>query len=168
MIPCQLSTISEFICSAFQFRVILSQNKSWNAWKIANEVRKGLKSDDVALNGACWMQKKSWVKICLKNSNPFIIDEYSSETLILRKRLSSFSCNPLNFLAHAMWVKWWNRANFQPFLIVNCTAFQFQGHLAQKKSINVWKIANEVRKGWKLMTWLRMVHTEHTKSLELK
>ena len=62
MIPCQLSTIYEFICSAFKFRVILAQNKSWNAWKIANEVRKALKSDDVALNGAHWMQKKSWVK----------------------------------------------------------------------------------------------------------
>ena len=71
MIPCQLSTISEFISSAFQFRVILAQNKSWNAWKIANEVRKGLKSDDVALNGACWMQKKSWIKICLKKLKSF-------------------------------------------------------------------------------------------------
>ena len=48
----------------FNFRVIWAQNKSWNAWKIANEVRKGLKSDDVALNGAYWMQKKFWVKIC--------------------------------------------------------------------------------------------------------
>ena len=28
---------------------------------------------------------------------------------------SSFCCNPLNFLAHAMWVKWWYHANFQPF-----------------------------------------------------
>ena len=48
----------------FNFRVILAQNKSWNAWKIANEVRKGLKIDDVALNAAYWMQKKSGVKIC--------------------------------------------------------------------------------------------------------
>ena len=28
---------------------------------------------------------------------------------------SSFSRNPLNYLAHAMWVKWWYHANFQPF-----------------------------------------------------
>ena len=41
-----------------------SSNKSWNAWKMANEVRKGLKIDDVDLNGAYWMQKKSGVKIC--------------------------------------------------------------------------------------------------------
>ena len=51
MIPCQLATMSECICSAFQFRVSLAQNKSWNTWKLENEVRKGLKSDDVALNG---------------------------------------------------------------------------------------------------------------------
>ena len=70
-VPCQLSTISEFICSAFQFGVILAQNKSWNAWKIANEVRKGLKSDEVALNGAYWMQKKSSIKICFKNLKSF-------------------------------------------------------------------------------------------------
>ena len=89
MIPCQLSTISEFICSAFQFKVILAQNKSWNAWKLLNEVRKWLKGDDVALNGAYWMQKKSWVKISSKNWNPFVIHVFSSETMILRKRLSS-------------------------------------------------------------------------------
>ena len=53
MIPCQVSTFSEFICSAFQFQGHLAQNKSVNAWKIANDVKKGLKVDDVALNGAC-------------------------------------------------------------------------------------------------------------------
>ena len=82
----------------FSFRAILAQNKSWNAWKIANEVRKGLKSDDVALNGAYWMQKKSWVKICSKNWNPFVIDVFSSETLILRKRLSILYTKCIQFL----------------------------------------------------------------------
>ena len=52
MIPCQVSTFSEFICSAFQFQGHLAQNKSLNASKIINEVRKGLKIDDVPLNGA--------------------------------------------------------------------------------------------------------------------
>ena len=28
---------------------------------------------------------------------------------------SNFCRNPLNFLAHAMWMKWWYHANFQPF-----------------------------------------------------
>ena len=82
----------------FNFRVILAQNKSWNAWKIANEVRKGLKSDDVALNGAYWMHKKSWVQICLKNWNPFVTDEFSSKTLTLRKRLSSSYTKCIQFL----------------------------------------------------------------------
>ena len=37
---------------------------------IANEVRKGLKIDDISLNGAYWMQKKSGVKISLKIEIP--------------------------------------------------------------------------------------------------
>ena len=52
MIPCQVSTFLEFICSAFQIQGRLAQNKSLNALKIANEVEKGLKIDDVALHGA--------------------------------------------------------------------------------------------------------------------
>ena len=55
----------------FNFRVIFAQNKSWNAWKIANEVRKGLKSDDVALNGAFWTHKKSGVQISSRKWNAF-------------------------------------------------------------------------------------------------
>ena len=48
---CQVSTFLEIICSAFQFQGHLAQ-KSLNARKIADEVRKGFKIDDVALNGA--------------------------------------------------------------------------------------------------------------------
>ena len=47
-------------------------------------------------------------------------------------------------------------------------AFQFQGHLAGKKSVNAWKITNEVRKGCKFMIWLWMVHFEHGKTMEFK
>ena len=36
MIPCQVSTFSEFICRAFQLQGHLAQNKSVNALKIAN------------------------------------------------------------------------------------------------------------------------------------
>ena len=78
------------------------------------------------------------------------------------RSVSSFCRNPLNLLEHALWLKWWYHANFQPFSEVIWSAFQFQGHIA-KKSVNAWKIANEVRKGWKLMMWLWMVHFEHTK-----
>ena len=50
----------------------------------------------------------------------------------------------------------------------SCSAFQLQGHLAQNKSLNAWKIANEVRKGWNFSMWLWMVHIECKNSLELK
>ena len=49
-----------------------------------------------------------------------------------------------------------------------CSAFQFQGHLAQNKSVNALKIANLIRKGWKLMMWLWMVHFEHRKTMDFK
>ena len=49
-----------------------------------------------------------------------------------------------------------------------CSAFQFQGYLAQNKSLNAWKIANEVRKGWNFSMWLWMLHVGCKKSLELK
>ena len=68
-------------------------------------------------------------------------DEFSSETLILRKSLSSLytKCvqtrsDPLYSFAHAMRVKWWYHAKFQPFSEFISSAFQFQGHLAQKIS----------------------------------
>ena len=60
----------------------------------------------------------------------------------------SFCRHPLNFCTHVMWVKWWYHAKFQPFLSSGCSAFQFQGHLAENKSLNALKITNEVRKGW--------------------
>ena len=61
MIPCQVSTFSEFSCSAFQLQGHLAKNKSLNAWKIANEVIK-------AWNFSMWLwmlhvgcKTKSWV-----------------------------------------------------------------------------------------------------------
>ena len=37
-----------------------------------------------------------------------------------------------------------------PFSEFICSAFQIQGHLAQTKPINAWKIANEVGKELKI------------------
>ena len=119
--------------------------------------------------------QKSWVEISLEKWNSFVTDEFSSETLILWKKwsvctwsASSFCRNPLNFCTHVMWVKWWYHAKFQPLLSSFVDAFHFQGHLAQNKSLNAWKIANEVRKGWNFSMWLWMVRIECKKSLELK
>ena len=39
--------------------------------------QKGLKIDDVALNGAFWTHKKSGVQISFKEWNPFVTDEFS-------------------------------------------------------------------------------------------
>ena len=65
---------------------------------------------------------------------------------VCTRSASSFFCNTLNFCTHVMWVKWWYHAKFQSFLSSGCSAFQLQGHLAQNKSLNAWKIANEVTK----------------------
>ena len=54
------------------------------------------------------------------------------------------------------------------FLSSGCSPFQFQGHLAENKSLNEWKISNEVRKGWNFSMWLWMLHVGCKKSLELK
>ena len=51
---------------------------------------------------------------------------------------------------------------------VHLKCFSISGSYSWKKLVNAWKITNEVRKGWKLMMWLWMVHFEHTKSLEFK
>ena len=103
-----------------------------------------------------------------------VTDEFSSETLILRKRLSGFYTKCLLFLlwpslivctcyAGEMMIPC-QVSTFSEFI---CRAFQFQGHLAQNKSVNAWKIANYVRKGWKLMTWLRMSHAGCKKRPEM-
>ena len=51
---------------------------------------------------------------------------------------------------------------------VHLKCFSISGSCSSKKSINAWKITNEVRKDWKMMMWLWMVHFEHTKSQEFK
>ena len=63
---------------------IISKCMKNNKW-----TPKGLKIDDVALNGAFWTQKNYGVQISSKKWNPFVTDEFSPESLILRKRLSS-------------------------------------------------------------------------------
>ena len=110
----------------------------------------------VACNSAYLMHKKSGVEISLKKWNAFVTEGFSSETLTLWKRLFilytkciQFFRNPLNFLAHAKWVKWWYHAKFQTFQSSFAVIFEFRVIIAQNKSWNAWKIANEVRKGLK-------------------
>ena len=60
--------------------------------------QKGLKIDDVALNGAFWAQKNYGVQISSKKWNPFVTGEFPYETMILRKRLSVLYTNCIQFL----------------------------------------------------------------------
>ena len=102
-----------------------------------------------------------------------VTDEFSSETLTLQKRLSSLYTKRVQFLpwpsilfctcyAGEMMIPC-QVSTFSEFI---CRAFQLQGHLARNKSVNALKIANYVTKGWKLMTWLWMVHAECKKRPE--
>ena len=77
---------------------------------------------------------------------------------VCTRSASSFCRNPLNFCTHVAWVKWLYHDKFQPFLSSGCSPFQFQGHLAENKSLNARKIPNEVRKGWNyvnLACWMQ-------------
>ena len=103
-----------------------------------------------------------------------VTDEFSSEILILWKRLSVLYTKCIQFLpwpsllfctcyAGEMMIPCQVSA-FSEFI---CRAFQLQGHLAQNKSVNALKIADYVTKGWKLMTWLWMVHAQCKRRPEL-
>ena len=143
--------------------------------KNSKRSQKGLKFQYVALNVACWMEKKSWVETSLEKWNVFVTDEFSSETLVLWKRWSSLYTKCIHFLSlssqllHTCYVgQMMIPCQVSTFSEFSCSAFHFQGHLAQNKSWNAWKIANKVRKGWNFSMWLWMVHIVCKKSLELK
>ena len=115
-----------------------------------------MKIDDVALNAAFWTHKKSGVQISSKTEIPLEQMNFRPKPWyfevdcpVCTRSASSYYRNPLNFLAHAMWVKLWYHAKFQPFQISFAVLFNFRVILGQNKSSNPWKIVNEVRKGLK-------------------
>ena len=139
--------------------------------------QKGLKFQYVALNVACWMEKKSWVEINLEKWNAFVTDEFSSETLVLWKRsMVQFvhEVHPVFAVILPTFAHMLCGSNddtmptFNHFWVQVVALFQFQGHLAEYKSLNAWKIPNDVRKGWNFSMWLWMLHVGCKKSLELK
>ena len=82
----------------FNFTVI-QLSKQIGKWMKNNKwCQKGLKIDDIALNTAYGTQKKSGVQINLKKWSNRVTDEFLSETLILRKRLSSLYTKCVQFL----------------------------------------------------------------------
>ena len=74
----------------------------------------------------------------------------------------------LSTFAHMLCASNDDTCQVSTFSEFSCSAFQFQGYLAQNKSLNAWKIANEVRKGWNFSMWLWILHVERKRSLELK
>ena len=77
---------------------------------------------------------------------------------------SSFCRNPLYFFAHAMWVKWWYHANFQPFLTSFVIFHAFTAFLSYKTR-KLKSISNELGKGWKLAWYHNFTHIACAKNL---
>ena len=143
--------------------------------RIANDIRKFWK-----LMTSLWMvrtqrKKKSAVVICLRKWSASLTDEFSSETLILRKRLSSLYTKCVQFLS---WPSLLFCTCYAGEMMIPCQVSTFSEFILSwfsvsrsfsslNKSVNDWKIANDVRMFWKLMTSLWMVRTERKESLEL-
>ena len=113
------------------------------------------------------MQNKTWIEISLEKWNDFETDELSSETLVLWKRWSSLYTKCIQFLSqssqllHTCYVgQMMIPCQVSTFSEFCCSAFQLQSHLAQNKSLNAWKIANEVKKGWNFKMRLWMLHAK--------
>ena len=103
--------------------------------------QKGLKNDDVALNGSFWTHKKFGVQVSSKNWNPFVTDEFPYETLILRKRLSILYTKGIQFLPQPSQLfstcyvgEMMIPCQISTFSDFICRAFHFHGHLAKKIS----------------------------------
>ena len=83
---------------SFSFWGSYSSKKISKCMKNNKWSQKGLKIDDVALNGKFWTHKKSRVQVISRNWNPFVTNEFPYETLILRKRLSVLYTKCIHFL----------------------------------------------------------------------
>ena len=51
---------------------------------------------------------------------------------------------------------------------VHLKCFSILGSYSSELLVNAWEITNEVRKDWKMMMWLWMVHFEHIKTMAFK
>ena len=109
-----------------------------------------------------------------KHWSASVTDEFSSETLILRKRLSSLYTRCVQF---SPWPSLLFCTCYVGEMMIPCqlstfskfiwNAFDFYGLIAQK--ISKWvKTEHDVRTCWKLMTSLWMMHTERKNRLEFK
>ena len=116
----------------------MHENSKWS--------QKGLKFQYVALNVACWMQKKSWVETSLQKWNVFVTDEFSSEPLyferdgpVCRWSASSLYTKSSQLLRTCYVGQMMISCQVSTFLSSGCSPFQLQGHLPKNKSLNAWK-----------------------------
>ena len=114
-----------------------------------------MKNDDVALNGAFWTHKKSGVQIRYKKWNP---DSLKEIVRFVHEGHPVFAVTIWTFLHMQCG---WNDDTMPTFNLfrVHLKCFSISRLFSsQNKSVNASKIANYVRKGWKLMTWVWIVH----------
>ena len=105
-----------------------------------------------------------------------VTDEFSSETLILRKRLSNLYTRCIQF---SPWPSLLFCTCYAGEMMIPCQVPTFSEFIlywfsispsfsSLNKSVNDWKTANDVRMCWKLMMSLWMMHTERKNRLEFK
>ena len=136
--------------------------------------QKGLKIDDVALNGAFWTQKNYGVQIIKKmkslcNRRVSVCNPDTSKEIVhFVHAVHPIFAVTLSAFLHMLCG--WNDDTMPTFNLfrVHLKCFSISGYYSSKKSVNAWKITNEVRKCWKLMMWLWMLHFEHRKTVEFK
>ena len=133
--------------------------------------QKGFKVDDVDLNCASEHEKVwSWTKL-LKYWIAGVTDEFSSETQILWKRLSTFvyEVHTVFFVTLSTFLHMlcgWNDDTLPSFDLfrVHFEWFWLSWWFSsENKWVKASKIANYIRKGWKLMTWIWIVHMNEIK-----
>ena len=109
-----------------------------------------------------------------KHWSGHVTDEFSSETLILWKSLSSLYTKCVQFLP---WPSLLFRTCYVGEMMIPCQGSTFSQFIllwfsisasfsSLNKSVNDWKTANDVRTCWKLMTSLWKMHTERKNRLE--
>ena len=136
--------------------------------------QKGLKIDDVALNGAFWAQKiwssnkfKKMKSLCNRQVSVWNPDTSKEIVHFVHEVHPVFAVTLSTFLHMLCGSNYDTIPTFNLFR-VHLKCFPISGSYSSKYSVNAWKITNEVRKGWKLMMWLWMVHFEHRKTMEFK
>ena len=136
---------------------------------------KGLKIDDVALNGAFWAQKNYGVQISSKKLKSLCDRQGSVWNPDTSKEIVRFvhEVHPVFAVTLSTFLPMlcgWNDYTMPTWKLfrVHFKCFSISWSYGSKKSVNAWKITNEVRKGCKLMMCLWRVHFEHRKTVEFK